>query len=255
MNQAPGNTKRRSAFTILEVLVTCAVLAVFLAILLGIFSASMNLWRGTDSKIYADRESRAARLQISQDLANAVVPANPNLWPRVINQGGNFYLQILTKADPEYQDDPTVDTGTVCFAEYATAEGGTRLTRRFLGSRETFDSILQTGTFPQPGSGPAEQTQLLAANLLPVNADAVRGLGPLFREAPVLKFVVLTGDDLLPTPATPSNPPRAIEINFAVTDPDSATPEGLELLADPSYRLRDAGLYSFRIALPAPAAQ
>lgn len=216
----------------------------------------MNLWRGTDSKIYADRESRAARLQISQDLSNAIVPSNSDFWPRVSVQGDVYYLQMLTKATPKYQPNSDTDRGSACYVEYVTAEKGTKLKRSFLGSKETFDTILKSGSFPNPGSGPAEESQLLAANLLPENADAVRGFGAIYDEAPKLKFVVLTGAELLPNPPSPTNPPRAIELNFAITDPDSATEEGLRLLEDnPNYRLRDAGLYSFRIALPLPSAQ
>jgi hypothetical protein len=137
--------------------------------------------------------------------------------------------------------------------EYAIADGGTTLTRRFVGSRETFDSILSAGRFPTPPSGTSADRQVLATNLLPDNADAARGLGAFYNEAPRQKFVILTGDELLPNPPSATNPPKAIEVNLAVTDPDSATTESLALLSDPNYRLRDAGLYSFRIALPPPS--
>jgi prepilin-type N-terminal cleavage/methylation domain-containing protein len=247
--------RSRSAFTLLEVLVTCAVLGLLLAILLSIFSASLTLWRDTDSKIYADREARAARLQISQDLSNAILPSNSTttLWPQVTTQGNAVYLQFLTKADANYQTEEG-DSGDICFVEYAINSDSKTLTRRFLGSQRTYNDILLTGRFPSPGSGPNEEAQMLASNLLPENAYAIRGLENLEGEMSNRKFILLTGANLLPNPVTDINPPRAIEVNFAVTDPDSATDESIQLLeSDPDYVLKDGGLYSFRVFLPPPA--
>jgi type II secretory pathway pseudopilin PulG len=244
-----------TAFTLLEVLVTCAVLGLLLTILLSIFSASLNLWRATDSKIYADREARAIRLQLSQDLSNAFLTANSamDLWPRVETRGQNTYLQFLTKSPSGYQLG-NENFGDVCFVEYAFSPATKTLTRRFLHSAETYDTILVNGQFPQPGSGPDEESQMLGANILPENTYAIRGLDALEREMSNRRFIVLTGPQLLPETPTANTPPRAIEINFAVTDPDSATDESIEILAnDPDYVLIDAGLYSFRIYLPPPA--
>jgi hypothetical protein len=61
----------------------------------------------------------------------------------------------------------------------------------------------------------------------------------------------------LPNPPNPpvdqNNPPRSIEINFAITDPDSTTPEIFQLLEnDSAFVLKNSGLYSFRIFLPPP---
>jgi prepilin-type N-terminal cleavage/methylation domain-containing protein len=248
-NKASANCK---AFTLLEVLVTCAVLGVLLAILLGILDASMKLWRDTDSKIFADREARAARLQISRDISNIIIPRNPTLWPRVVEQDGDSYLQFLTANDPLNQSEES-DRASACFVEYAISGDQKTLTRLIWGSRQTFDEIIQTGNFPTPGSGSTEDIQLLAGNLLPENSDAVRGLGDLEQEAGERKFIILTGAGLLPDPVAPNNPPRAIEINFAAADPESVTDENLELLdSQPNMKLRNAGLFSFRINLPEP---
>lgn len=251
----PNPLRARSAFTLLEVLVTCAVLGLLLAILLSIFSASLTLWRDTDSKIYADREARAARLQISQDLSNAVLPSNSTttLWPQVTTQENAVYLQFLTKADANYQTEEG-DYGDICFVEYAINSDSKTLTRRFLGSQRTYTEILRQGRFPGVGSGADEEIQMLAANLLPDNTYAIRGLENLEGEMSNRKFILLTGTDLLPNPVTDTNPPRAIEVNFAVTDPDSATDESIQQLEDDlNYVLKDGGLYSFRVFLPPPA--
>jgi prepilin-type N-terminal cleavage/methylation domain-containing protein len=241
------------AFTLLEVLVTCAVLGLFIAILLSIFGASMTLWRDTDSKIYSDREARVARLQIAQDVANAVVPTDMALWPRVVSEGQNTYLQLLMKADPLCQPS-TGDFGDICFVEYAIRdEEGTTLSRRFLGSAQTYTDIIQQRTFPPPGSGPDEESQTLAINLLPQNSYGTRGLEALSRELSNRKFILLAGPDLLPDVVNQSNPPRAIEVNLAIADPDTASEEGIARLENnPSLLAKDAGMYSFRIFLPPP---
>lgn len=248
--------RKQRAFTLLEVLVTCAVLGLLLAILLSIFSASLNLWRATDSKIYADREARIARLQISQDLSNVILPPATSmaLWPRVLTSGRNTYLQFLTKSPDGYQTGAE-NAGDVCFVEYAITPDNNSLTRRFIPSSQTFGEIITQGRFPDAGSGPPEEIQMLATNLLPENTYAIRGLTNLETAMSNRKFIILTGADLLPNPPSLTNPPRAIEVNFAVTDPDSATAESLNLLAsDPDYVLKDAGLYSFRVYLPPPVA-
>jgi prepilin-type N-terminal cleavage/methylation domain-containing protein len=256
MAAAPKRFFKHAAFTLLEVLVTCAILGLLLAILLSILNASLILWRDTDSKIYADREARAARLLLSQDLSNVVLPANSSheLWPRVTTAGDITYLQFLTKSSSDYQDSDEGNQGDICFVEYAISPTTTELTRRFVGSAETLSGIIRTGNFPAPGGGAQEETQMLASNMLPENTYAVRGFENLEDAISNRRFILLNGADLLPNPPVDqNNPPRSIEINFAITDPDSTTPEIFQLLEnDSAFVLKNSGLYSFRIFLPPP---
>jgi len=232
----------RSGFSLLEVLVASAVLAIVLMILLGVLSTTLNIWSATEGKSFADREARAAELLIVQDLDNVFVPADPNLWPQLQNDR----LQFLTLKPQDYQSGPG-DVGDVTFVEYYFDHQTHRLMRAFIGSRETFEDILRSGRFPAPG---ATDAQILADNILPDAADAVRGLA-VEREANRTNFVFLD-PELLPLSGAPSadNYPRAIEVNFAVTDPQAI--DNLNLLNSQAYRLRNAGLYSFRIHLPEP---
>jgi prepilin-type N-terminal cleavage/methylation domain-containing protein len=235
--------RNHGGFSLLEVLVASAVLSVVLMVLLGVLTTTLNIWRSTEGKGHADREARAAELLIVQDLDNILVPADPNLWPRLQNDR----LQFLTLKPRDYQSEPG-DVGDVTFVEYYFDHQTHRLMRAFIGSRETFESILRPGRFPTPD---ATAAQILADNILPDAADAVRGLA-VAREANRTNFVFL-GPNLLPLSGPPSagNFPRAIEVNFAVTDPQSI--DNLDLLSNPAYRLRNAGLYSFRIHLPEPS--
>jgi prepilin-type N-terminal cleavage/methylation domain-containing protein len=237
------SSRHASGFSLLEVLVASAVLAIVMAVLLGTLTTSLNLWRTTESKLSADREARAGELLMAQDLANVVVPANPELWPRVQQEK----LQFLTLKPRDYQAGAN-DVGDVCFVEYSVNGQDNTLRRRFLGSEQTFNDILNrpTPAFPSPG-GP--DAQVLATSLLPEMSDAVRGMA-LQGEAPRDHFVVLNRR-LIPQTAGDADPPAAIEVNFAVADPNAMANK--DLWSNPNYKLRNAGLYSFRVHLPEPS--
>jgi prepilin-type N-terminal cleavage/methylation domain-containing protein len=236
-----------SGFTLLEVLVASAVLAVVLVVLLGTLTTSLSLWRNTEGKMSADREARSAEMLLAQDLAGAILPANPNLWPRVDGE----VLKFLTTKPADYQEDPESNSGDVCYVEYRVEDN--RLRRAFRASKETFDSI-KGGTFPSGNSN-----DIAAFNILADSRDAVRLTG-LASEANTTHFIVLgtnnsgSPGELLPLQGaySASNPPVAIEINFAVTDDRAIS--NPELLANPQYVLRNAGFYSFRAGLPKPVA-
>lgn len=254
-----------SGFTLLEVLVSCAVLAIVLTIMFSALSTSMSLWRNTDSKIAADREARAVELLLVRDLANVVMPASTDLWPKtkVIRskngpRGANdFYLGFLTTAPAEMQS-ASNSVGDVCYAEYAVVvvkdgPGFRREVRRFFwNSDDTFANVLgKTNGLPDLATQAASNYQSLGLNLLPTNNMAARRLGSLVSEANNTNLVLL-GTDMLPFSGTPSssNYPVAIEVNFSVAD--RTTLANPDIIGNPGYVLRNAGLYSFRIPLPKP---
>lgn len=241
-----AKTTRDSAFSLIEVMVASAVLAIVMAILLGTLSTSMALWRNTESKQSADREGRAAELLLAQDVASAVMSTNPNLWPRV----ANGRLQFLTTKPADYQRMTDGDFGDVCLVEYAVDSDNHSLVRSFFGSKKTYELLKAAGSggsLPTPPTGGAEP-QLLATNVLKDMHDAVRGLG-VYKEPLRTNFVML-GQDLMPAsaPYSAGNPPAAVEVNLGVADPDSIANE--DLLQNENYKLRNAGFYSFRLSFP-----
>jgi hypothetical protein len=123
------------------------------------------------------------------------------------------------------------------------------LRRLFWPSKRTYDEVIRTGSFPAPQ--PPAEFQSLGLHLLPTNRLAVRGVGALATEANNTNFVMLA-TNMVPFTgaASATNFPAAIEINFAVADPDSL--RNTDLLANPKYILRNAGLYSTRFFLPKP---
>jgi prepilin-type N-terminal cleavage/methylation domain-containing protein len=240
-------------FTLIEVMVSAAILAIVLAVMFSALSTSMSLWRNTDNKIVADREARAVELLLARDLANVIMPAATKFWPRVTNSGGVFYLKFLTATPADGQPATAGNTGDVCYVEYAvlpsTNGPGREVRRLFWPSGKTYTDVLSTGALPGPQA--ADQFESLGLNLLPTNTMAARGLGNLVNEANNTNFVLL-GTNLLPFTGTPgpNNYPAAIEVNFAVADPTTLV--NTNLISRSSYVLRNAGLYSFRIPLPKP---
>lgn len=255
MKPAPFQASRREAFSLVEVLVSSAVLAIVMAILLGTLTTSMSLWRNTENKISADREGRAGELLIAQDLANAIVPSSVNLWPKVTNSGGLTFLRFLTTKPTDYQSTNENNVGDVCFVDYYFSPDSASLFRVFRSSGWTFTNVIKVGDFPAASTN---ESQLLSTNLLADARDALRGVasGGLAGEISTNNFVVLAtnnpgqSNNLLPYDGTytSENPPVAIEINFAVADPDAIANK--DLLSNTNYKLRNAGFYSFRVALP-----
>ena len=250
--RAPDGPRRRlsAAFTLIEVLVSSAVMAIVLAVMFSALSTSMSLWRNTDNKIISDREARAAHLMIRRDLASVVVPAAANLWPRLVTNQGTIFLQFLTAAPSDAQPAAAGNVGDVCYVEYSIPRETDKVMRFTFGSEETFNSIIRSNSFRS--SPDTNRAQILAANVLTNNRDAVRDLTVLFTNADRRNFVVLNTNMAVMTGAyANTNWPAAVEVNFSVGDPSVTANQ--DLLKSPQYRLRNAGAYSLRFALPKPA--
>lgn len=251
--RAPDGPRRRlsAAFTLIEVLVSSAVMAIVLAVMFSALSTSMSLWRNTDNKIISDREARAAHLMIRRDLASVVVPAATNLWPRLVtNDDKTIFLQFLTAAPSDAQPAAAGNVGDVCYVEYSLPRGTDKVMRFTFGSEETFNSIIRSNSFRS--SPVTNRAQILAANVLTNNRDAVRDLSVLFTNADRRNFVVLNTNMAVMTGAyANTNWPAAVEVNFSVGDPSVTANQ--DLLKSPQYRLRNAGAYSLRFSLPKPA--
>jgi prepilin-type N-terminal cleavage/methylation domain-containing protein len=248
----------RAGFTLLEVLVSSAVLAIVLAIMFSALSTSMSLWRNTDNKIVADREARAVEMMMARDLANVVIPASTNLWPRIESprRSSIQFLKFLTLAPSAAQSAGGAELGDVCYVEYAvlpsTNGPGLEMRRLFLPSGQTYSNVIRPNSFPvSTENNPAFQS--LGLHILPTNSWAVRGLGQWSidpRETVFNTNFFLIGTNMLRFDGAPGNYPVAIEVNFAVADPDSLA--NTNVIANPNFVLRNAGLYSFRIPLPKP---
>ena len=260
----PVRTAAADGFTIVELLVSSAVLAIVLSVMFAALSTGLSIWRNTDNKILSDREARAIELVLIRDLANIVMPASSNLWPRIESprRSSTQYLKFLTMAPSEMQDGAG-QVGDVCYVEYTVVPAtntnstngvpvvGSELRRLFLPSRETYSNVIASNAFPTTNDATSTNFFPLGVNLLPSNSMAARGIGNLAREVRNSNFVLL-GTNMLPfqAPGSSSNYPVAIEVNFAVADPETLA--NTNLLNSPNYILRNAGLFSLRVPLPKP---
>lgn len=241
-------------FTLLEVLVSSAVLSILLLILLGAVTTSLSIWRVTEDRMGADREARSAFQMIADDLANAVVPTNPALWPT--NASNGTVLRFLTLKPADYQG--AGDDGDVCFVEYAViASTNTNLTtnnvllRRFVGSQGTYDALTNS-SFPTNSSEPYE---LLATNII-TNTTAlkrtaiIRGNNAADIAGVRTNFTRLVLSNGFYTNAAANQRPDAIQVSIGVADMDSM--KNPNLLNNANVLLRGGGFYTFTVNLPSP---
>jgi prepilin-type N-terminal cleavage/methylation domain-containing protein len=159
------------AFTLLELLVSAAILGIVMMVLLVSASTGMSLWRSTEQKVAVEREGRTAMHIIAQDLAGIVNMTNPGLQPFFdAERDASTPLRFLTLKPVDYQDDPARDTGDVCFVEYRFANNA--LTRASVDSAATF-AALREGRLPDNDL----EFEMLATNILQFRVWAWNGAG------------------------------------------------------------------------------
>jgi prepilin-type N-terminal cleavage/methylation domain-containing protein len=243
-NKSPRSS---DGFTLLEVLVSSAVLSILLLILLGAVTTSLSIWRVTEDRMGADREARSAFQMIADDLANAVVPTNPALWPT--NASNGTVLRFLTSKPADYQG--AADVGDVCFVEYAVIASNNVLLRRFVGSKGTYDALVNS-SFPTNSNEPYE---LLATNII-TNTTAlkrtaiIRGNNTADMAGVRTNFTRLVLSNGFYTNAAAGQRPDAIQVSIGVADMDSM--KNPNLLNNPNILLRGGGFYTFTVNLPSP---
>ncbi len=265
--------KAREAFTLLEVLVSSAILSILLVILLGTVSGSLNVWRATEDKVMADREGRAAYALMAQDLGNAYVPADSNLWPRVTNAAATSSLRFLTLRPPDYQDAGAGDFGDLCYVEYVVRRTNTLATigrrsnniilRKFVGSRDTFAALQNPSTAFNTLSANAAPYQELAYNVVPnqvalksmpvVARDGTAGAQAISNNFRALRITNASGKLVYVT--NPANlRPEAIEVSIGTVDSDALRTNNAMLLTNAKIPHRGSGMYTFTVDLPAAPA-
>lgn len=251
-----------SGFTLLEVLVSCAVLGIMMLVLFSSVTTGLSIWRDTEDRMSADREARSAFQLMADDLGNAVVPANTNLWPRIGSIGGvnSNSIGFLTLKPPDYQNTNGGDFGDICYVEYevrprTNAPSNNILLRRFVGSRETY-AAMSAGRLP---TNTTNVLQMLATNII-FNTNALKrtavmgssqsadvpSLVPNF--TPLRLVPSPTGSSFIYTNAAAGQRPDAIQVSIGVADMDALRNPGL--LANTNIRLKGGGFYTFTVNLP-----
>lgn len=168
-------TKMRGAkgFTILELLVAMAVLAILVVMLLGIVDSATKLWRGSESRVDSYREARAALSLLARDLQSAIPTTNTNyfrvddstLLPNGASSGSNastiFFMAALP-TNAQWADGLTnksdlcqvgyfVGLGKTSVAQDSTVIKTMNLYRYFIASDDSYKAIVTNfGAVPFP---------------------------------------------------------------------------------------------------------
>ena len=156
---------RCSAFTLLELLVSSAIIGLMMVVLLTTASTSLGLWRGAEARIAVDREGRNGLALMADDLANMAVlpaPAPQPVFLSDTNSGTDgVFMEFAVLRPLDYQD-PTgaMNSGDVCYVRYKYNGAEKKISRSHVDSAATFAGI-KAGSAP-----PAATYEMLAANVI-----------------------------------------------------------------------------------------
>ena len=165
-----------TAFTLLELLVSMAVISMVLLVLFQTTSLSLGMWRVAERKIAAGREGRGAIQLIDQDFKSLFAPTNPVLRPALVGQTG-FRFLMLKPLDFQDTDTAAGNVGDVCFVEYRVTNHA--IVRGSVDSRLTFDALTNsTPGFPVPAT-----FQIVATNVFDAVWATNNGYVQLFFKA------------------------------------------------------------------------
>jgi GxxExxY protein len=170
-------SKKSSAFSILELLVAVSVLSILLVVLLNIVQGATSLWRGSENKVEAYREARAALQLISSDLRNTLASTNTNFFRTNISGYPNpTNLTFLATLPLSSQN--TNSLGDVCTVGYflkydnksaltnALGRQSYNLYRYFVESNETFTNLTGNSTTAVTASFDTNHCEILARNII-----------------------------------------------------------------------------------------
>jgi prepilin-type N-terminal cleavage/methylation domain-containing protein len=160
----------QNGFTLLEVLVSSAILGIIMFTMLASMDAGMRLWKDSQQKMTVDREARAAFTLISNDLKTAITLPAP--LPQAVFQnpsGDGKFMEFLLTKPVDYQDNSTsgnlttgeMNSGDVCYVRYRFEDN--KIWRAYADSKTTFEALQSTPPrFPQ---GDEVVEELLAVNI------------------------------------------------------------------------------------------
>ena len=108
-------------FTLLEVLISSAILAVVMILLIGMANHTTSLWHRGERHRDASREVRAGLQMITEDLHSAVLTTNPatlDITPNHTNGGSALFFLVSHPGEKQAAD----NEGDLCATGYFIAE-------------------------------------------------------------------------------------------------------------------------------------
>ena len=188
---------KKSAFTLLELMVAMAVMSILLVLLLNMVDSGARLWRVNENRVDSYREARAALGIMSRDLQNALAATNTagqfllnataftnlaaagNLVSATNPGAALFFLAAL----PAKAQDAASNKSDVCQIGYFMAFGKSssasnspvntmNIYRYVLSSDPTFNRLTTLPLFPSDLSALDPRVELLARNVTRFTARA-----------------------------------------------------------------------------------
>lgn len=155
---------RRSAFTLIEIMVATAVMVILVGLVIQITNEVLKVWNRSSGKLSANSEARLAMEFLTQDLETAVFRDNGMQWLRVegpVDTGDAYANQtVALKLFAPALDRPKKDAagndipGDICGIAYRLAfkeayeDSDTKvyaLYRNIVDSRTTFNDLMGSG--------------------------------------------------------------------------------------------------------------
>lgn len=153
---------RRRGFTLIELMVATAIMAILVLAVMTITSHVLGTWSNASGRLGANAEARSALQYLGDDLETLVVRPKKQTWLKVtrgtLGATGGDAPNISMITATEYRDRPTTgdDYGNICAVNYQLAfqhpiTGGTTgiapppiagLYRKVLSPETTFDDVL-----------------------------------------------------------------------------------------------------------------
>ncbi len=133
-------------FTLVELLVSSAIIGVVMMILLSATSASLGLWRGAERRIAVDREGRTGLALMADDLANIV--SLTSLPPQFGHWQGGVFMEFPVVRPADYQEANAGNVGDVCYVRYSYDSSEKKIYRNHIDSKDTFDAFASGGAPP-----------------------------------------------------------------------------------------------------------
>lgn len=225
---------RSSAFTLLELMVSMAVLSLIIVLLLSIVDNATTMWRQSENRVDAYREARAALNVIANDLASIYRSSNTNFFrlddPSIVIDAPPpaslddplFFLTAL----PTGAQDPDSNKSYICAVGYFLGYNSTSLSgnskekslnlyRYFKSSDNTYEVLTNSSPSLVTKKLTTGRTgeEVLAKNVTHFNVKAFT-----FSET-----LPLATPELVPFVQSPATPiPDMIEISLGAISNDSA---------------------------------
>ena len=154
-NKIIGISRRRSAFTLIEIMVASVIMVILTGLVIQITSEVLKVWNRSSGKLSANAEVRIALEFLTQDLETAVLRNNDKQWFRVeapIDPGGPYTDQTvaLKLFSPALDRDQSA-AGDICAVgyqlDYGPAYQGAEdnvyaLYRKIVNPEVTFNSVM-----------------------------------------------------------------------------------------------------------------